>query len=583
MRREKKNTGTSAEYLIKLGDAEIYYNLHGVGNDVTNGTVTGLNQKRRPTVDEILERNVGKPNPTVSGIVRLDVGRLGNWVTLTEEESKEVCDFLNSLTFVEREPCCCVLQHRLTVSGYGFSFEEKEIRGLSGIASDPDCELERIVEKYLSEYNSWITVDDIPDVEGIYSGEVTVKNMATGVEKVLDGYDEKYLLYAFNTMEHRNENNGTSAEYLIKFGKAEIYYNLHGIGNDITNGLCMTLNKSVRPTVDEIIKRRVGEAKYKLSGVVKLDVDRMEEWVTLTEEESKQVCDFLNSLTFVEREPCECVLRHRLTVSGYEIAFEEKEIRGLSGIASDPDCELEHIVEKYISDTNPDCQYTPLTCPTSSATVYGKVTEINALAFDDVWGLWEVVSEGENSGAVHSLPGTGACMIIINNVDFSNAKKVTLSADVMLPSKKNGNNNYGLVMDVWTDDEEDMRFYWETEYNSYYYLLCSGSDTGTLIGKWGASTVLGSESNGWTSFNDSHGVESPKVDGISFEYGKYTNIKCIWDIENDALELYYDGQLTKKVDFNESTFKFTNEGDNGIGLRANRGDVYFKNIDLIVE
>ena len=345
----------------------------------------------------------------------------------------------------------------------------------------------------------------------------------------------------------------------------------------------MTLNKSVRPTVDEIIKRRVGEAKYKLSGVVKLDVDRMGEWVTLTEEESKQVCDLLNSLTFVEREPCECVLRHRLTVSGYEIAFEEKEIRGLRGIASDPDCELERIVEKYISDTNPDCQYTPLTCPTSSATVYGKVTEINALAFDDVWGLWEVVSEGENSGAVHSLPGTGACMIIINNIDFSNAKKVTLSADVMLPSKKNGNNNYGLVMDVWTDDEEDMRFYWETEYNSYYYLLCSGSDTGTLIGKWGASTVLGSESNGWTSFNDSHGVESPKVDGISFEYGKYTNIKCIWDIENDALELYYDGQLTKKVDFNESTFKFANEGDNACGLRSNRDDVYFKNIDLIDE
>ena len=238
------------------------------------------------------------------------------------------------------------------------------------------------------------------------------------------------------------------------------------------------------------------------------------------------------------------------------------------------ECECEN------TEANP---YSAFVCPLSSSTVYGKVTETNALSFNDVWGSWEVVSEGEEAGAVHALDN-GACIAVINNVDFKNAKKVTISADFMLPSRKQGNNNYGFILDLWVDKNEDTFFYWESNFNSYYYALQSGGgDTGTLIGKWGASTVLGSESNGWTSFNDSHGVESPKVDGISFEYGKYTNIKCIWDIENDALELYYDGQLTKKVDFNENTFKFTNEGDNGIGLRANRGDVYFKNIDLVVE
>lgn len=231
-----------------------------------------------------------------------------------------------------------------------------------------------------------------------------------------------------------------------------------------------------------------------------------------------------------------------------------------------------------------DNPYTPFTCPTSSSTVYGKTTEENALSFNDVWGQWEVVTEGEHAGAVHSLPGTGACIGLINNVDFTKAKKVTISADIMLPANKAGNNNYGFVLDVWAEPGDDTFFYWEAEFNSYYYVLQSGGgDTGTLLGKWGAATVLGNEANGWTSFGDAHGVESPAVEGLEFNYGTYTNLKCVWDVENDALELYYNGQMTKKVDFDEATFKFTNDGDNGVGIRANRDDVYFKNINLIVE
>ena len=261
---------------------------------------------------------------------------------------------------------------------------------------------------------------------------------------------------------------------------------------------------------------------------------------------------------------------------------------------SEPDNNPEGIPEEKCPECgNPlsecECEegdgiYTSLECPTSSSVVYGKVTETNALKFSDVWGAWEVVSEGEYAGAVHSLPGRGACMIVINNVDFSKAKKITISADVMLPSRQDGNNNYGFVMDIWTDPDEDTFFYWETKFNSYYYVFQSGGgDTSTLIGKWGAGTVLGSEANGWTSFGEAHGVESFTPEGLEFQYGEWTNLKCVWDVENDALELYYDGQLTKKVDFDESTFKFTNEGDNACGLRANRDDVYFKNINLIVE
>ncbi|MBE6608093.1 MAG: hypothetical protein E7633_06030 [Ruminococcaceae bacterium] len=603
MKREQKNTGTSAEYLIKFGETEIYYNLSGIGNDMTNGTVTGLNQKRRPTVDEILERNVGKAKHTVSGIVTLDVGRLGEWVTLTEEESKEICDFLNSLEYEDYIPCDCDILHRLVVSGYTVSFEDDHITWGGREAVNPPCRIEDIIEKYFVGYNDWKTSDDIPDVEGIYSGEVTVENMVTGAKKVLDGYEAKYMLYAFNSVRSEKSNTGTSAEYLIKFGETEMYYNLHGVGNDITNGLYTALDQKTRPTVDEILERNVGRPGYELSGVVKIDAYRLGIWVTLTEEESKEVCDFLNSLEFVEREPCECVLMHRLVVSGYEISFEEKEIRGLRGIASDPACNLESIVGKYLKDENgeekcPYCgnflfecncddnkgPYSPFTCPTSSSTVYGVTTENNALAFNDVWGVWEVITEGDLAGSVHATADGGANIGLITGIDFTKAKKVTISADFLLPEKKAGNNSYGFILDVWAEPGEDKYFFWETDFNSYYYCLQSGSgDTGTLIGKWGASSALGEKNNGWMSFDKVHGVQSPATKGLEFRYGEWTNLKVVWDVENDAIEMYYNGQLTKKVDFNETTFKFTNDGDNGVGIRSNRGDVYYKNINLIVE
>ncbi|MBE6608092.1 MAG: hypothetical protein E7633_06025 [Ruminococcaceae bacterium] len=228
--------------------------------------------------------------------------------------------------------------------------------------------------------------------------------------------------------------------------------------------------------------------------------------------------------------------------------------------------------------------YSPFTCPTSSSTVYGVTTENNALTFNDVWGSWEVITEGDLAGSVHATADGGANIGLITGVDFTKAKKVTISADFLLPEKVTGNNNYGFILDVWAEPGEDTFFYWEADFNSYYYCLQSGGgDTGTLLGKWGAGTVLGGEANGWTSFGDAHGVESPATEGLEFRYGKWTNLKVVWDVENDAIEMYYDGQLTKKVDFDETTFKFTNDGDNGVGIRSNRGDVYYKNINLVVE
>ncbi len=235
-------------------------------------------------------------------------------------------------------------------------------------------------------------------------------------------------------------------------------------------------------------------------------------------------------------------------------------------------------------DPGNDTPYEPFTCPLSSSTVYGVTKTENALTFNDVWGAWEVITEGEHAGAVHATDEGGANIGLITGVDFTKAKKVTISADFMLPANKSGNNNYGFVLDVWAEPGEDTFFYWEADFNSYYYCLQSGGgDTSTLIGKWGAGKVLGVDANQWTSFGEAHGVESPAVEGLEFNYGEYTNLKVIWDVENDALEMYYDGQLTKKVDFDETTFKFTNDGDNGVGIRSNRGDVYYKNINLIVE
>ncbi len=226
----------------------------------------------------------------------------------------------------------------------------------------------------------------------------------------------------------------------------------------------------------------------------------------------------------------------------------------------------------------PDLPYEPFTAPLSSSNIYGTITEINALTFDNVWGAWEVITEGENAGAVHSVAGKGACIAVINNVDLTKAQKVTISADIALPSKFSGNNSVGFVMDVWATED----FYWEKESCSYYYLYHSGRENiETFIGKWGVATIKGEKTYGWNDFNESHGLKTNEEEGLEFAYGQFFNLKAVWDLEYEVLSLYYNGVLTQTIDLEGNPF--VNQGNNACGLRSNRDDVYFKNINLIVE
>ena len=173
-------------------------------------------------------------------------------------------------------------------------------------------------------------------------------------------------------------------------------------------------------------------------------------------------------------------------------------------------------------------------------------------------------------------------LALVNNVDFTKANKITISADIMLPEKASMGNDVGFVMNMWISPGDDQYFHWTDDFVSYFYCFNTGfGKNSCMIGKWGETKAELKYKKGLHTFEKVDGIVESKVEKVDFKYGEYFNLKAVWDVENYSLAVYCDGQLYQTIDFDSNPF--TNEGDNGIGLRANRGDVYFKNIDLIVE
>ncbi len=232
--------------------------------------------------------------------------------------------------------------------------------------------------------------------------------------------------------------------------------------------------------------------------------------------------------------------------------------------------------------------YSVFEVPLSKATVYGE--EKGAIKFLDIWGEWQVVEEGDNKGAAFATLEGGSAIGLIYEYDFSKAKKVTLSADIMIPNNKGGNQNIGFVFHTW-DDTTDSAFYWETAFNNYFYVFTAGGGSpGCSLGAWaggGATWNDGSTTSGWTGFNATNaGVVGHELQGVEFQYGEYFNLKGVWNAETLTLENYYGGQLGQTATFTDLPFDNVESAENGgpkCGIRSNSGECYFKNITLIIE
>lgn len=221
-------------------------------------------------------------------------------------------------------------------------------------------------------------------------------------------------------------------------------------------------------------------------------------------------------------------------------------------------------------------EYTPFNVPTSSV-VYGET--LDTLSFNDVSGQWKVITqEGENKGAVYSVSGMG--LAVINNIDFSNASKITISADIK--TLADHQTDCGFILDYWIDPEAPSIFQWEGDYTSYMFMYMNGGNT--IMAKLGATAF----SSGWEAFepwwynssayNVTYTDYAPVLD---FQYDKYINLKVEYDCINEIYTIYYDGVAVETADFDARIF--TSEGDNGVGIRSNGNNAYFKNINVVVE
>ena len=244
----------------------------------------------------------------------------------------------------------------------------------------------------------------------------------------------------------------------------------------------------------------------------------------------------------------------------------------------------------YAEEACPDCgmplsecvceveEYTPFNVPTSSV-VYGET--LDTLSFNDVSGQWKVITqEGENKGAVYSVSGMG--LAVINNIDFKDASKITISADIK--TLVDYQTDCGFILDYWIDPEAPSIFQWEGDYTSYMFMYMNGANT--IMSKLGPVSI--GIDPGWGAFEpwwnayESYGVTYTTYDVFpDFHYDEYINLKVEYDCINEMYTIYYDSVAIETADFDARIF--TNEGDNGVGIRSNGNNAYFKNINVVVE
>lgn len=249
----------------------------------------------------------------------------------------------------------------------------------------------------------------------------------------------------------------------------------------------------------------------------------------------------------------------------------------------------------------------------------------SALEFETRHGTtWEVIdSDDYNDGAFYTGYSGNAnnykALALINNVDFENAKKITISADIAngadhrvvgADGKPTGNADRGFLVEVWnTNGEGDTNpLFYENKNCSFFKVFLAGHSVSASMGKYGATNFENDAQNrdgGWMSLpGGSAGLGQPaetatKEDGPKNDAGKlvyqaentyvtmdkggedaYINFKVEWDRENLVMSYYYNNVLVKSVEFTRDIF--VNDGS-GMGITAASGDVYFRNFVLIVE
>ncbi len=230
--------------------------------------------------------------------------------------------------------------------------------------------------------------------------------------------------------------------------------------------------------------------------------------------------------------------------------------------------------------------YTVLTIPLSSATIYGE--DMGQIKVIDIWGAWQIIEDGDNAGALYAEPGENMAMLY--EYDYSKATKVTISAEMMLPQAVDGNPNMGFFMNTW-DDTTTSPYYWMTSFNSTLFAtaICQGNP-GTQPSLWagtGAELNNGHVDGGWYLMDEANaGVVHTPLEGAEFQYGQYFKLTAVWNIETLTLEMYYDDQLEYTATFTQDPFEeheTAEDGGNKCAIYSASGNAYIKNLTLVVE
>ncbi|MBE6619101.1 MAG: hypothetical protein E7626_04890 [Ruminococcaceae bacterium] len=238
----------------------------------------------------------------------------------------------------------------------------------------------------------------------------------------------------------------------------------------------------------------------------------------------------------------------------------------------------------------------------------------SAIEFETRKGeTWQIVeTEGKHKNAFYtgyqgSISGYSN-LALINNVDFANASKITISAKIAhgLQHKETAakNSDTGFVVEVWNVNGEDgtSPIVYENQKISFFKVYLAGYGVSATAGKWGPTEFATKEHNNdgkWYNVVGSGKAGLPDEativdDGLKNDKGKYvyqaenvrtideyTELKVVWDRENLVLSYYYNGALVKSVKFSRNIF--VNKDGSGIGIATAAGDVYFKDFNLIVE
>jgi hypothetical protein len=222
--------------------------------------------------------------------------------------------------------------------------------------------------------------------------------------------------------------------------------------------------------------------------------------------------------------------------------------------------------------------YTPFSVPSASV-VYGEA--LDTLSFNDVSGMWEVVTEeGEDQGAVYAT--TPQAIAIVNNIDFKNASKITISADIKAPT--GSQTDCGFVLDYWLSADADSIFQWEGEYTSYMFMYMNGANT--IMSKLGPVAIgddagWGAFESWWQTAASYNVVYTDYAPVMEFQADEYINLKVEYDCANEVYTIFYNGEAVESADFDARIFD--NDGANQVGIRTNGANIYYKNINVVVE